>query len=231
MRRIVVLAACFLFLPLVAAADDPLSIRYPLSEADIEEALALGKHANTKAGLVLGATGFDFAPMADDSNRNNSFAQHRTSRRTSGFGVEIYTPFTWLTRIGRDQKAKGRDMLPRHVTDRLLDPVLHVLCFSDVPQQDLYGVYGTIVTDVTLRSTKKGVPDVVPTGTQRIPDRVRTVSGDVIDMGPLRADFALDEVVALSALDKKGEFFVVIVPEKGKEKKFKVKSKHFEKLP
>ena len=179
MRRIVVLAACFLFPPLVAAEDDPLSIRYPLSEADIEEALAFGKHANTKAGLVLGDAGFHFARMADDSNRNNSFAQHRTSRQTSGFGVEIYTPFTWLTRMGRDQKAKGRDMLPRHVTDKLLEPLLRVLCFSDVPQQDLYGVYGTIVTNVTLRSTKKGVPDVVPTGTQResSPFLVETLHG------------------------------------------------------
>ena len=45
------------------------------------------------------------------------------------------------------------------------------------------------------------------------------------------AAFDLDEVKKIAALDKKGEFFIVIIGTTGEEKKFKVKTKHFKRLP
>ncbi|MCP4897032.1 MAG: hypothetical protein GY906_08660, partial [bacterium] len=43
--------------------------------------------------------------------------------------------------------------------------------------------------------------------------------------------FDLGEVERVAALDKKGEFFIVVIGTTGEEKKFKVKKKHFERLP
>ena len=92
-------------------------------------------------------------------------------------------------------------------------------------------VYGKVITEVSLRSTKKNVEDVLPYSVERVRQELELPSGGVIDMGPLRGDFFLDEVQTLSALDKKGEFYVVVVSEDGKEEKFKIKSKHFKQLP
>ena len=45
------------------------------------------------------------------------------------------------------------------------------------------------------------------------------------------ATFDIDEVRRVASLDKKGEFFVVVIGDTGEEKKFKVKTKHFDRLP
>ncbi len=232
MRRYRVCIAGFVFLTAFASAEEPgLTVTHPLTESDIEQALALGNDPDAKLpGVFLGAAGFDFAPMRDDSNRTGSFIQHRRRRQTTGFGVELHTPYSWLAKTTRDQATKGREMMPRHVNDKLLAPVMRVLCLSDVPQIDYEGVYGTVVESVTLRATQKGVADLTPSHTMRIPDRVRSPEGEVIDMGPLLAEFDIEAVRALGTRDKKGEFFIVIVSEKGKEKKFMVKNKHLKKL-
>ena len=45
------------------------------------------------------------------------------------------------------------------------------------------------------------------------------------------ATFDIDEVRRVASLDKKGEFFVVVIGDTAEEKKFKVKTKHFDRLP
>ena len=41
----------------------------------------------------------------------------------------------------------------------------------------------------------------------------------------------MGEVLQISAMDKKGEFFVRVIGTTGEEKDFKVKTKHFKRLP
>jgi hypothetical protein len=65
----------------------------------------------------------------------------------------------------------------------------------------------------------------------RIPDRFLTPDGDTVNVGPLVASFALEDVLAISALDKKGEFHVSIVAADREDEHSKVKSKHFDSLP
>ena len=233
MKRFTFFVALYISAFTVSDGEAQLRIRHPLSDSDIEEALALGKESKTKIGLVLRKAGFDFAPMPDDSNRTGHVTQpqHRRSRQSTGFGVELYTPYGWLMYMGRDQLEKGREMYLRHVNENLRIPVLRILCFPDVPKNDFKGVYGKVITEVSLRSTKKNVEDVLPYSVERTRQELELPSGGVIDMGPLRGDFFLDEVQRLSALDKKGEFYVVVVSEDGKEEKFKIKSKHFKQLP
>jgi hypothetical protein len=43
--------------------------------------------------------------------------------------------------------------------------------------------------------------------------------------------FDLEAVQRIAALDNKGEFFIVVIGDTGEEKKFKVKTKHFDELP
>lgn len=43
--------------------------------------------------------------------------------------------------------------------------------------------------------------------------------------------FDLDELVLVTKLDEKSKFLIVVIGTTGEEKKFKVKTKHFERLP
>ncbi len=43
--------------------------------------------------------------------------------------------------------------------------------------------------------------------------------------------FDPDELILVSTPDKKGELFIVVIGTTGEEKKFKIKTKHFERLP
>jgi len=228
-----VLTGGLLILPLSVSGKDALSIKHPLSDEDISSALALGNDLTEKLPrLFLGAAGSDFSSMRDDSNRNNNFMQQQPSVRTSGFGVEVYTPYSWLAKLVRDAAKRGKKMLPLHVNEQLRRPVLRVMCHADVPQRGREGTYGTPVDNVVLLpSDKKLDKEVLPTHTMRIPDKYATPGGGSVDIGPLLASFDLADVVSLSSLHKKGEFYVSIVATDGKTKKFKVKSKHFKNLP
>ena len=109
----VVLTGVLLILPLSVSGKNALSIKHPLSDEDISSALALGNDLTEKLPrLFLGAAGSDFARMRDDSNRNNNFMQQQPSVRTSGFGVELYTPYSWLVKLARDAAKRGKKMLP-----------------------------------------------------------------------------------------------------------------------
>ena len=54
--------------------------------------------------------------------------------------------------------------------------------------------------------------------------------GAEIELSSAVAQFDINEVIRISGLDKKGEFFIVVIGDTGEEKKFKVKTKHFKHL-
>ena len=236
---IVRIAPCALALILVVRAASPstvadeLAVQHPLDDDAIADALALGRDVSKKLPrLHLGSAGSNFAGMRDDSNRNNSFAQQQKSVRTSGFGVEVYSPYGWLAKLARDAAMKGQEMLPRHVSELHVEPVLRVVCHADVPQEFRVGAFGNPVASATIVSPNKKVTEPLqPVSTMRIPDKFRAPSGELVDVGPLVASFDLGQLLQLSARDKKGEFFVAITAENGETKRFKVKSKHFRQLP
>ena len=75
MRRYRVFIAVFVFLAAFAYAEERgLTVTHPLTESDIEQALALGNDPDAKLpGLLLGAAGFDYQPIRDRSNRGDEF--------------------------------------------------------------------------------------------------------------------------------------------------------------
>ena len=98
-------------LVLPSTTKDELSIRNPLGDEDIAQALALGKDVSRKLPrLSLGSAGANFGGMRDDSNRDNNFMQPQKSVRTTGFGVEIYTPYAWIAKLSRAHDTHFRQV-------------------------------------------------------------------------------------------------------------------------
>lgn len=231
-----ILAIASLAIPFLASSsEDPaLRIQHPLSESALQQAIELGESLGKKsAGLELGAAGSRASKMRQDANRTNHWSQQTSDPMAStGFGVEVLTPFTWLSRGAQLAAKRGEPLSMESLDEAYLAPVVRVIGHANVPKNPTPGIYGDRVESIMLRSTqKKGYEELAPSETKRIPDEIRAPSGEILDMGPLVAAFSLEDFERISNLDKKGELHVVIVSEKGKEKKFKIKSKEFEKLP
>ena len=118
----------------------------------------------------------------------------------------------WPNWPGTRRRGARRCFLPLHVNEQLRTPVLRIMCQADVPRRSREGAYGTPVDHVVLLpSDKKLDKEVLPTHTMRIPDKYATPGGASVDIGPLLASFDLADVLSLSSLHKKGEFYVSIV--------------------
>ena len=216
------------------AQTDSLSIQASLDEAAIGRALALGESLGKDSpGLTLGRKGTELGSMRSDANRSNHWSQQTGDpMATTGFGVEIFTPFTWLARGASIAANEGEPLDPDALEEAYAAPVLRVIGYPNVPKTPTPGIYGDRVESLSLRPTRrKGYQEAIAIETTRLSDTVRAPNGAILDMGPLVAAFPLADVQAISSLDKKGEFYVVVVSAKGKEKKFKVKSKNFDQLP
>lgn len=234
MRILVLVLGAFTLASLLMGQRSALEIQHPLDHTSLQKAIVHGETLGKKsAGLKLGKSGENFKPMRNDSNRSNDFLQNTgSSMTTTGFGIEIFTPFTWLARGARDAADAGHSLDFEGLEDAYQAEVLRIIGYPDLPSSPTPGIYGDRVESITLRSTaKKNYEELAPSETKRISNTTRTLSGHILDMGPLVGAFALGDVQRISSLDKKGEFFVVLVSEAGKEKKFKVKKKHFDDLP
>lgn len=216
-----------------AHGDDDLSFDYPLIDESIAAALALGNDVSQKLPvLFLGKGGANFGGVRDDTNRTNHFSQHQSNQRTSGFSVELYTPYAWLAKVARSSAQTGVPMLPSHIDGGLRLPLMRIVCYADAPEVVREGVYGNPVESVVLLPADKKRPEqIVPVETARVSDKYMTPSGDSVDVGPLVASFQLSDIADLSSLDKKGEFYVRIIAADGEEEDFKIKNKHFKHLP
>lgn len=227
------LVSQFCFASHLIAFEDAPKIQYPLLESSIAEAVALGESPGQKSpGLSFGTPSESSSGMREDSNRTNNFMESTGGGpQTTGFGVEAFTPFTWVARSARDAKKKGTPLKPADLPDEMTEPLFRVIGYADVPTYPIVGVHGSRVEEIFLQSTQKKDEPLPPSTTKRYSDLVRTDSGEILDMGALMAAFTLEELASVANRDKKGEFFVVIVSDQGKEKRFKVKTKHFKKLP
>lgn len=210
---------------------------YPLTEEDV--------HSAVESGLTLGleAIGLRFHAASDNigapiqmdgaDERLGSFIHSSGSKnKTTGFVVDVLTPYSWIQRQAALKAVNGEGMTVGDVTEEMKEPILRILCHPNTPVMAQQGILGVEVDSVTLRSTDKMNPEVLePIQTERLAMPVRVGLATVTDFGPLLADFQLSEVRRIAALDKKGEFFVVIVSAEDERKDFKVKTKHFKRLP
>lgn len=227
MRKILILLTILTIATMVAAGDRPFR-NYPLTDELIAEALEAGVRAK---GKMVGLRLVD--QMQGLARGLGSFGGRR-SDATTGFSVEIHTPFTWITQQASWSAKKYKTMGREDVTEQMLEPVLMVICNPDMPvkvtSRGARGISG--VEHVIIRSTKKkGFSYIQPKETESGSELAQNAFGAQLELESLVGYFDMDETLQISAMDKKGEFFVRVIGTTGEEKDFKVKTKHFKKLP
>jgi hypothetical protein len=202
-------------------------LRYPLTAREIRTALSVGTKAKGRnCGLALRDSfqGFSNAMAAMGDGRTGS----------TGFSVDVYTPFSWIAQNASWEAKRYRELRPEDVTEEMRQGVLRVYANPDMPTRvSSDGMIGASGVDhIIIRSTRDRDFEVAqPLETQEDVAYARNAFGAEVGYASLVGYFDLEEVRRISALDKKGEFFVVVIGTTGEEKKFKVKTKHFDELP
>jgi hypothetical protein len=207
----------------------------PLTDADVESAVKSGLTLDPeKVGLSFTAATRSRDPLAMEwvPDPRDRFPTSKTKYETTGFVIEVFTPYSWIQREASLRAAEGTGMTPGDVTEEMKEPVLRILCHPDTPLTAQEGVLGIEVENVTIRSTaKRDFEKLEPARMERLTTPHRVGLRVVAEFGPLLAYFPVEEVLRISKLDRKGEFYIDILSDEGQEKSFKVKTKHFPKLP
>ena len=208
---------------------------HPLTETDVDTAVKSGLTLETKkVGLRFKAASDDLGDFqrVDDERLGHWLTGSGSRMDTTGFVVEVFTPYSWIQRVASLRAADGSGMTTEEVTEGMKEPVLRILCHPNTPVSSQEGVVGVEVERVTLRSTAKREYEVIePSQTEPLAMPARRGNAVLTDIGPLLASFPMEEVLRIAKLDKKGEFYIDIVSATGEEKDFKVKTKHFSRLP
>ena len=213
----------------VAAKDkDKAFYSYPLDDARVSAAITVG---NASPGKMMGlslkdsASGWGAALSSFDAN---------SAAPSTGFSLDVYTPFAWIAQNASWKAKKYQVFSTEDIADEMNDTILRVYANPDVPRNiSAEGMRGTSGVDhVIVRSTKKKKFTVLqPLYLDPDSEYAQNAFGAEVVFTSQIAAFDLDEVKKIAALDKKGEFFIVIIGTTGEEKKFKVKTKHFKRLP
>lgn len=196
---------------------------YPMSDEMIANAIEEGEALR---GHMTGLS------LKDSLSR---FARHTGNPNLStGFSVDIYTPYSWVSQQASWAAARYKKLAVADVGDSMTDAVLRVYANPDVPtrvtEQGLIGTSG--VDHVIIRSTaKKDFAILQPVIIEEDVEYAYNAFGAGIAFASKMAVFELQQVVDICKLDNRREFFVVVIGTTGEEKKFKVKTKHFERLP
>lgn len=220
----------FLVTPALAKKKVPFEVgldvngTYTLSESAIDAALKLGaKNRGKTVGLSLRDKGQGFLAAMDRMDDGRSSV-------STGFSLEAYTPYAWVAQNSSWAAKRYQEMTREDVTEEMTDAILTVFVHPDSPRQvSADGMVGTSGVDhVIVRSTsKKNFQVLQPTSIEAGSELQRNAFGAEIPLSSAVAYFNIDEVMRISSLDKKGEFFIVVIGDTGEEKKFKVKTKHF----
>jgi hypothetical protein len=202
-------------------------LRNPLSAEDVQRALESGARAKGRdCGLSLrdSMQGFGNAMAAMGDGRTGG----------TGFSVDIYTPFSWVAQQASWAAKRYQVVRAEDVTEESRRGVLRVYANPDLPTRvSADGLVGTSGVDhIILRSTRdEGFEVAQPIETEEDVAYAQNAFGAEVGYASLVGYFEIEDVRRVSELDPKGEFFVVVIGTSGEEKKFKVKTKHFERLP
>ena len=195
---------------------------YSLSDDDIKASLEWGtKQKGKMLGLQLRDSAAGLFAGLDGTT-------------TTGFSLEAYTPYSWIGQNASWAAKRYQEMTMEDVTEEMAAPIFTVIVHPDTPHQvSASGMVGTSGVDhVIVRSTsKKNFQVLQPTTIDAGSEFAWSAMGAEVELSSAVAYFPMDGVAQISSLDKKGEFFIVVIGDTGEEKKFKVKTKHFKRLP
>lgn len=195
--------------------------------------LATVAAAANRPGLVLRDTGRGIMnAMAHMGGKPGQRVDTAT-----GFWVEVYTLQSWVDLHKAWAAEEYREFVEADITDEMREPVLRIIVHPDLPNTFDAQAMASSVKHVVLRSTLKEAIAVQPLTKEpfaevRHGQRLQTAGGAVLEYSGVIVTFSLDALASLRSADKqaKGEFIITVVGE-GSKKDFKVKTKHFDRLP
>jgi hypothetical protein len=197
------------------------------SDTDVNGAIATGlKDKGRNHALDLQDSGKSFmAAMSRLDTSGNS------APSSAGFSLQIYTPISWIEQQAANAAKEYRSFAASDVTDDMRESVLRVIVNPDTPTQvTAEGMRGTqSVSHVVLRDESKAIV-VQPTFKEPFTKEVSNAMGGKAVYQGVLVKFPLDAVKELRGKNGDREFFVTVIGD-NKERDFKVKKKHFERLP
>jgi hypothetical protein len=198
-----------------------------LTDAEKTDAIRAGvREKGALTGLVLRDTGQGWA-NAFSSGLN----KYQTANTNTGFSLRVYTPRTWVEQEASNAAKEYRPFTMSEITEEMLEPVLRVVVYPDMPTV-LSGSgmsNASSVEHVVLRDGNKRLV-MQPIAKEPFTDTTSSALRDAAYQG-LTAKFRLDALCELRGPKMNQEFFIVVVGQGTKEKEFKVKEKHFDRLP
>jgi hypothetical protein len=194
---------------------------YVLTEERIAKAIEEGQQEKGKMmGLSLGRRR---DANSGDGDRNSS----------TGFGLEIYTPYSWVSQQASAAAKRYKTFTRDDVTEEMLDRVLRVFARPDMPtvaaevnRDETSGVDNVIICSTAKKDYEVLWPVTIEDGWEY----AYTTSGEEVPYASKSAVFDLKQVAEISKLDKKGEFFVVVVGTRYNSR-LKITTRNFKKLP
>ena len=196
-----------------------------MASIDVNAALARGRQLRGGiAGLVLTDVAQGFAAAMDSLNG--------TSGTSSGFSVRVFTPQTWAAQLVSEAAKEYREVDGEMFSADDLEAVLRVRVYPDTPSVvSASGIVGTSsVRHVVIRDAERKAV-IEPSLTETWTDEVSNAMGGRKVYVGLEAKFALEDLKRLRGPQNDQEFFITVIGTTGEEKNFKVKKKHFERLP
>jgi hypothetical protein len=224
----------YLFVVAVFASVVSLSAqKQTLTDQDKADAVQFGVKAKGKlTGLLLQDSGQGWANALNAMNTGlNGYRNQSDTSTNTGFSVRVYTPKTWVEQLASNAAKEYRPFVVADITEEMLEPVLRVVVYPDKPRHLTgSGMSGTSsVEHVVLRDENKRLV-VQPISKESFSDTASSALRDMTYEGII-AKFPLDAVRELRGAKGDKEFLIVVVGAGTKEKEFKVKEKHFDRLP
>jgi hypothetical protein len=198
-----------------------------LTQQEKLEAVRIGLNAKGRfTGLNLSDTGrgISNAFVAMGNNPRNT-----PSGR--GFSLVLYTPKTWVAQMASNAAKRYEAFTVDNITSDMISPVLRVIVHPDTPTQiSGAGMRNTSsVEHVVLRDEAKTLV-VQPSSDRPFSETVSSALRDVTYEG-IEVTFLLTSVNELRGPNGDKEFLVVVIGRGRTERTFKIKKKHFERLP
>jgi hypothetical protein len=222
--------------PNVAPPADTASMRSPMPPAvgapvllDLRAALARGQQLRGDfAGLNLSDTGqsiFNVIGAVAASANGGAVATK------SGFSLRVFTPQSWITQIASDAAKEYRELDETLFQTADFEPVLRVIVDPDTPSHiTASGMAGTSsVRHVVIRDAQRKIV-IQPVLLEPWTTELSNATGGRVGYVGLQAQFRLADFQRLRGSGDQ-EFFITVIGTSGAEKDFKVKKKHFERLP
>jgi len=201
--------------------------RAALSDEEIETAFRYGRSDRGKnMGLVIRDAGRGWM------NALNALADEPTEG--SGFWIEIYTPVAWLRQLSSDAAREYRDLSRRDLEPDDLAGVLRVTVHPDMPDRvSRRGMrLSASVEHVVIRPRgDKGARALQPLSTRTFDETAVGRHGREASFAGVEAIFDLGAVARVREQSRDGEFDVIVIGSRDREKSFGVKKKHFDRLP